>query len=125
MRMPRSNVDESKGHTDFKADFSATFEDAKMMLKRIRRTVKPLGYCAAVFGSTVLNGEGHDIDLQCMGTDWQKVDPGELAMLLIRKHAKRVYLYEEQNLRGHCCDVWLVFVTHDSFYLDLHIKGFI
>jgi len=107
---------------DAKDDYWATFADAKKILRRFRTTAKPLGYCTAIFGSTVLNGAGHDIDVQMAGTDSQSIEPGPLAMRLVKKHAKRLLMYEEKEL-GDCQDVWVIFVTHDNHYIDLHIKG--
>lgn len=105
-----------------KEGFTATFADAQMILKRVRKTAKPLGYSTAIYGSTVLNGVGHDIDVQIMGSDNQAVTPAELAMYLVIQHAKLLHLYEQKNL-GNMQDVWLIFITHDKKYLDIHIKG--
>lgn len=107
---------------DFKRDFSATFADSKRVMKRFRKTTKPLGYCLALYGSTLLDGKGHDIDLQALGTPDQKIDPCQLAIIFVKRHAKRVTLYEEHGLKGSS-SVWLCFVTHDNLYIDLHIFG--
>lgn len=108
--------------TEYKHEFRATFEDAKMILKRFRKIAKPLGYSTAIYGSTVLNGHGHDIDVQIMGTEGHKVTPNELAMLIIHEHAKSMQLYEQKEW-GDMQDVYLVFVTHDKLYIDMHVKG--
>lgn len=108
--------------TEYKDDYRATLADAQMILKRLRKIAKPLGYVVALFGSTVLEGVGHDIDLQIMGSNDQEVTPMELAMFIIMQHAKFIHKYEQIE-EGDMQDVWLVFVTHDKKYIDLHIKG--
>lgn len=108
--------------TEYKHAYTATLADARMMLKRLRKIAKPLNYSTAIYGSTVLDGVGHDIDVQIMGSNDQLVTPEELAMHIILAHAKQVHMYRQEEL-GDMQDVWLVFVTHDKKYVDLHIKG--
>lgn len=108
--------------TEYKHEFTASLADARMILKRLRKIAKPLGYSTAIFGSTVLLGSGHDIDVQIMGSNDQLVTPDELAMHIILAHAKQIHAYTQEE-HGDMQDVWLVFVSHDKKYIDLHIKG--
>lgn len=108
--------------TEYKHEYGATIDDARRILKRFRQTAKPLGYVVALFGSTVLKGEGHDIDVQIMGTLDHDITPNALAWLLVRKHAK-ILLKWEQIETGTMQDVWVNFVTHDKLYIDMHVKG--
>ena len=108
--------------TEYKHAYSATLDDARMILKRLRKIAKPLGYATAVYGSTVLEGTGHDIDVQLMGSDDQLVTPGELGLHVVVQHAKELHMWEQKE-KGDMQDVWLVMVTHDKLYLDIHIKG--
>jgi hypothetical protein len=106
----------------YKHEYTSTLDDARRVLKRFRATAKPLGYVVALFGSTVLTGKGHDIDVQIMASNDEDVTPKELAMLLMKKHAKSILKWEQIETNG-MEDVWINFVTHDGLYIDMHIKG--
>lgn len=107
---------------DYKDDYRATLDDGRRVLKRLRAVAKPLGYSTALYGSVVLEGKGHDVDVQMMGCDDQAVTPNELMMRIVRKHARSILLWEQQAL-GDMQDVWCVFATYDRLLVDLHVKG--
>lgn len=60
--------------------------------------------------------------MQIMGAAAQNISPAQLALRIIKKHAKEIHLYRQED-GEEMSDVWLCFVTHDKLYLDVHIKG--
>lgn len=115
-------ISPSMPDSEYKHAYKATFEDAKKILKRLRKIAKPLGFTTAIYGSTVLDGSGHDIDVSVMGSNDQRVTPYELAMRILLPHAKFIHLYHQEE-HGDMADVFIVMVTHDNLCVDLHIKG--
>lgn len=106
----------------FKDEYWATQEDALRVLKRLRKISKPAGFSTALYGSSLLVGGGHDVDLQIMGANNQTISPAQLALTIIKRHAREIHLYHQED-GDEMSDVWLCFVSHDELYVDLHIKG--
>lgn len=107
---------------DFKDSHWHTQAQAISMVKRLRKIAKPEGYVTALFGSTLLNGEGHDIDISILGSVGPSISPAVLALRIIKKHVKEIFMYRRDD-GEEVSDIWMVFLTHDNLYVDLYIKG--
>lgn len=107
---------------EYKHDYRATLNDARRVLVAVRRIAMPRGYVASLFGSTVLVGEGHDVDVQVAGTQDEDCTPAELAMTIVRAQARQVFLWEQRDY-GDVQDVWVSFTTRGGVYVDMHVKG--
>lgn len=101
------------------ADRKHTLADAQKALRRIKHTAKPLKYITALHGSTVLKGRGNDIDIVCLASVEATLPASSLALLLVKKYAARLYVYEEDADAG----IGAIFLTSDNLYIDLLVKG--
>jgi hypothetical protein len=111
--------------SDFKDDREHTLEEAIRVLKRLHRISAPHGYSPSICGSTVLKGKGRDIDVHIVGAPSRHViSPLDLAMKIVKKHARHIYLWHTEETDG-CMDVVVVWESHDRLYIDMHIVGLV
>lgn len=109
---------------DFKHEHRATLKDAVRVVGQVHRLVEPLGYYASLYGSTLLKGSGHDVDVHVvgLGPEVEKKDPDFVATLLAKKFASRLRLFELIEI-GDVQDAYVAYVTSGEVYVDVHVKG--
>lgn len=112
---------------DLKQEFWSTREDALAIFRRLHEACAPLGYYASLYGSSLLKGGGHDVDAHALGLgrEVERATPDGLCMVLIKKLAHTVKLYQQYDV-GDVSDCYLVCTVklrRELHLLDLHVKG--
>lgn len=107
---------------DFKDDFTATLEDAVRIQRRFQTTLDGWNYMVGICGSTVMKGEGKDVDVLVIAVPTSTISAWKVTKELIDRHSKRLYLYIAEEFED-CANFYVNFVTHDDLYIDLYVKG--
>lgn len=99
----------------------ATFDDAIAAFRRVDDIAREFGYKAGLHGSTLLRGEGNDIDLIVVPGDETTEPSNKVASAVVKRMAKLMYAFEE--LDDEAASIAVSFKQGNKTVVDIYFVG--